>query len=262
VTTFYLGTHRPNWLALTDAPLFVSRRRLEGYRALPRARGAWALDSGGFSEISLHGAWLLTAAAYVALVRRFAQEVGGMAWAAIQDWMCEPAMLGRTGLDVAEHQRRTVASYLDLRDRAPDLPWVPVLQGWRGDEYLRHVDAYDRAGVDLRALPVVGLGTVCRRQGTAEAEAIVRRLAGLGLRLHGFGFKTLGLARVAAFLASADSMAWSFRARKEGRRLCRSGQHRNCANCLEWALAWRRRVLDAVAGPRWVQGSLLLEAAS
>lgn len=256
MTTFFLGSHMPGWLSLTDAPLFVSRRRLAGYRTLPRARGPWVLDSGGFSELSLFGRWTVPVAQYVAEVRRFASEVGDLAWAAAMDWMTEPAILAKTGLTVAEHQARTIASYLDLRDRAPEMPWAPVLQGWRSDDYRRHVDQYDRAGVDLRALPIVGLGSVCRRQHTAEVEDLIRFLSHQGLRLHGFGFKVLGLQRLGSVLASADSMAWSFEARRLRRPTCGSTRHKNCANCLVHALRWRERVLAAlVAGDRSAQPS-------
>jgi hypothetical protein len=34
---FWLGTHQPHWLALTDVPLFVSHRTLAQRRRLPRA---------------------------------------------------------------------------------------------------------------------------------------------------------------------------------------------------------------------------------
>lgn len=171
---FYLGTHLPGWLAATAVPLFVSRRRLVSYRTLPRASGPWALDSGGFSELSLFGQWRTTARIYAAEVRRFAQEVGGLVWAAAQDWMCEPFVLAKTGLTVTAHQARTVANYLELRSLAPDLPWTPVLQGWHADDYRRHADDYDRAGVDLRTLPVVGIGSVCRRQHTGAVEDLIR----------------------------------------------------------------------------------------
>jgi hypothetical protein len=50
---FWLGTHMPNWLDETATPLFVSHRRLAKRRRLPRARGPWALDSGGFTELNL-----------------------------------------------------------------------------------------------------------------------------------------------------------------------------------------------------------------
>ena len=39
-------------------------------------------------------------------------------------------------------------------------------------------------------------------------------LASIGLRLHGFGVKAGGLVRYADCLASADSLAWSFEARR------------------------------------------------
>ena len=240
--TFFLGTHQPNWLELCEVPMFVSRRRLFRSRArrLPWARCRWALDSGGFSELGLFGGWRTTPQQYVREVRRCVREIGRLAWAAIQDWMCEPFMVERTGLTVAEHQRRTVESYLTLRRLAPDLPWVPVLQGYEQEEYFRHVTDYAAAGVDLRTLPVVGLGSVCRRQHTEEVEQLARTLHAAGIRLHGFGLKIKGLERCWQYLVSADSMAWSRDARYGASLL--GCQHRNCANCLRYALRWRAKV--------------------
>jgi hypothetical protein len=244
---FYLGTHRPDWLARPDVavPLFVSRRRLAPYKTLPRAVTRWALDSGGFTELTMFGSWQTTSREYVAQVRRFATEVGRMDYAAPQDWMCEPAILRQTGLDVAEHQARTVSNYVDLRHRAPDVPWLPVVQGWTLDDYLRCLDLYGRAGVDLAAAPVVGIGTVCRRQASAEAARIIDRLADEGLRLHGFGLKLGGLGATAGRLAAADSMAWSFAARRADP--LPGCAHKNCANCRRYALLWRERVLRVIA---------------
>ena len=244
MSAFYLGTHHPHWLERVDVPLFVSRRQLEKRRRLPRARAPWALDSGGFTELSLFGEWTMTAHQYAALVARFVDEIGRLEWAAPQDWMCEPWILAKTGLTVREHQRRTVENLIELRELAPELPWVPVLQGWALDDYLWHVDMYDAAGVDLSRETLVGLGSVCRRQGTQEIAALVRRLAGLGLRLHGFGMKTRGLMAAASHLVSADSLAWSYEARR--RPPLPGHRHKNCANCLEYALLWRKRVLNAV----------------
>ena len=190
---FYLGCHQPAWLARLDVPLFVSHRRLAGRRSLPRARTSWALDSGAFSELQQYGRWRTGAAQYAAAVSRYVTEIGSLEWAAPMDWMCEPQVIhggrvGRvafagTGLSVAEHQRRTVDNYLALRDLAPDLPFAPVLQGWHQDDYLRVADLYARRDVDLQREPVVGLGSVCRRQGTAEIAAIVAALAEIG-RAH------------------------------------------------------------------------------
>ena len=128
---FFLGIHEPAWMARTDVPLFVSRRRLVRRKTMPRARGRWALDSGGFTELSMHGRWTVPSAQYAAEVRRFRDEIGGLEWAAPQDWMCEPFITRKTGRTVAEHQRLTVANLLELRSIAPDLPWVHVGQGRR-----------------------------------------------------------------------------------------------------------------------------------
>jgi hypothetical protein len=244
---FLLGTHRPNWLEELTVPLFISHRRLKGYKTLPHACGEWALDSGGFTELSKYGEWRTTVPEYLEAVTRYQAEVGNLAWAAPQDWMCEPWIIAKTGLSVREHQERTVTNYLDLRDRGP---FIPVLQGWDEADYHRCVDLYTEAGVDLTTEPLVGLGTVCRRQNTQAIACVVGSLAARGLRLHGFGMKSRGVARVGHLLASADSLAWSSRARNEWhherRRLC-GGEHRGgCANCLPWALRWRQRVVDGL----------------
>lgn len=240
--TFFLGSPKANWLEQLDVPLFVSRRTLSPRKRLPRAKAVWALDCGGFTELSLYGRWTITAAAYAGEVERFAREVGRLAWAPAQDWMCEPAILAKTGLTVALHQARTIESYRELREGWAELPWVPVLQGWRLEDYQRHVDQYAAAGVALEQLPLVGLGSVCRRQHSREVEQIIRALAPLSL--HGFGVKLTGLRRAADGLVSADSMAWSYHARR--RPALPECEHKNCANCRRYAVGWREHVLAAI----------------
>ena len=150
-----------------------------------------------------------------------------------------------------------MASYLELRRIAPDLPLILVVQGWDLASYLECVRLYASAGITLAALPRVGLGSVCRRQSTAEIAVIVAALARRGLRLHGFGVKTGGLHLYGRQLASADSMAWSYTARRAlalpgctGHRNCA-----NCANCLAYATSWLRSMLARYAA-RGHQGSL------
>lgn len=245
---FYLGTHETSWLERLDVPLFISHRRFARLkRWLPVARTGWALDSGGFTELGTYGRWRTTVNEYVEAVERYRQQIGRLEWAAPMDWMCEPHMIDKTGLSVREHQERTVASYLELRDRGP---FIPVLQGWTQADYERCAHLYSEAGVDLVAQPLVGLGTVCRREATDEIVDLVRCLSEHGLRLHGFGMKKGGLRNVGPLLASADSMAWSTRGRQawhhDRRRAC--GNHRDhnggrsCANCPAWALQWRSQL--------------------
>jgi hypothetical protein len=242
---FYLGTHQPSWLARDlGVPLLVSHRRLASRRSLPRTTGPWALDSGGFTELSLYGEWRTNARAYVAAVRRYSEEIGHLDWAAGQDWMVESHVRARTGASLRTHQQRTVANYLQLRELAPELPFIATLQGQSVADYHRCADLYERHGVDLATLPRVGVGSICRRQHSGEVEQIVRSLAVRGLRLHTFGAKVLGLARYADAICSSDSLAWSFR----GRHVpgC-SPSHRSESNCVHFALAWHTRLLASLS---------------
>lgn len=253
---FYLGTHEASWLGRLTVPLCVSRTRLQHRRTLPRAAVPWMLDSGSFTELARHGEQTMTAAQYATFASRCRDEIGRLDWAAPQDWMCEPFMLARTGLTVAAHQQLTVTNYLELRSIAADLPFRPVLQGWTRDDYLRCADLYDRHGIDLATEKRVGLGSVCRRQDTAEADRIVRALA--PLRLHGFGVKITGLQRFGHRLASADSLAWSYNARRNPPM--RGCTHKSCANCPRRAVWWRDRLLTSLSRRGWQDELFDLEA--
>lgn len=241
---FYLGAEHADWLRRFAVPMMVSRRTLAGRKTFPRALSAWVLDSGGFSELTLTGGWLITAAEYARTVLRIADEVGRLEWAAPQDWMTEPAILARTGKTVEEHQRLTLENFLELRPLL-GATVIPVLQGWRYGDHVRHAEMYERSGVDLHAERVVGIGSVCRRQNTEEVAHIVRSVR--GLRLHGFGVKLGGVVRLADELASSDSMAWSYAGRRAG-SVC--GTHTNEAHCPVWAMAWRDRLLCRIEQPR------------
>lgn len=305
---FFLGTPEPSWLwrphpGLDGVGLFVSRARLarrSPNRVIPKALHDFALDSGGFTELKKFGRWRMTAAEYAAEVRRYRAQLGPerMKWAAPQDNMCEPWViygrdqhLGPTherffhgtrelrGLGPGDdeqdlltavriHQRLTVDNFLELTRIAPEVPWIPVLQGWTLADYLHCVRLYEAAGVDLDAVPVVGLGSVCRREDTDEIAQIVGTLSALGLRLHGFGVKTEGLSMYGEQLASADSQAWSYGYRKRKIRLPQcTHRAQTCGWCLEGALAWYERITtqprpepEPEAAP-WQQMALELPAA-
>jgi hypothetical protein len=271
VRTFYLGTHKAGWLAREEfrgVPLMLSHQQLQERAHMPESVTTWMLDSGGFTQLSSRGPWPAGAEApYVDAVRRYA-EAGGLEVAWPQDWMCEPWVIqgglhqGRqfpgTGLTVEDHQQLTVENFCTLTQMAPELPWRPVLQGWELADYMRAVDLYAANGVDLWAYDRVGLGSVCRRQATAEIGAVVREVATTGLPLHGFGVKTQGLLLYGHDLDDADSMAWSVDARWQGSTArpadvrgamlpeCSHGLtgRGSCANCPRWALTWRERLLE------------------
>lgn len=57
-----------------------------------------------------------------------------------------------------------------------------MLQGNSADEYKRCWEMYAQAGIELKDFPLVGVGSVCRRQATAEIDAVVSALLRLVLQ--------------------------------------------------------------------------------
>jgi hypothetical protein len=68
----------------------------------------------------------------------------------------------------------------------------------------------------------------------------------MGIRLHGFGVKADGLAAYGPLLASADSYAWSYAARKRVKH-CPHGVVRHEANCPIAAATWWREVAGRIS---------------
>lgn len=213
---------------------------------MPKAKDRWALDSGGFTEVSTYGKWETSEAQYLDDMARYESEIGLLDWAAPQDWMCEPWILAKTGLTVQDHQEMTIESVLSLKAKSKT-PIIPVLQGWKLEDYHKHLEMYRSAGINLEDEPTVGLGSVCRRQHTNEINEIVSSLQ--GLQLHGFGVKIKGLSVYGDKLQSADSMSWSFTARNEPPLDGDCGYwHINCANCIKYARQWRDKLLLRLEG--------------
>ena len=163
-----------------------------------------------------------------------------------QDWMCEGFILAKTGKSVREHQLLTTEGYSKLRELSR-VYIMPVLQGYRVEEYLEHLEAYGKL---LEPGVWVGVGSVCKRNTNPDAiedVLVAIKRARPDLRLHGFGLKIQALERptVRALLASSDSMAWSY----EGRRNGDSNDPRR-------ALRYVAKVEEILKGPCLVQEQL------
>lgn len=213
---FFVGLHQPSDAQHFDA-CFVSVNRLKN-RKSDFAVGDWILDSGAFTAIATHGGYPEPVEVYAKQIRRW-KRVGNLLAAVSQDYMCEPWMLAKTGLTVAEHQRFTIERYGALLQCETGCYIMPVLQGYDPEDYVSHIRQY---GARLAQGAWVGVGSVCKRNG--NPKAILDVLMAIkaerpDLRLHGFGLKTIALANgiIRALLHTADSMAWSFAARRGGR---------------------------------------------
>lgn len=170
-------------------------------------------------ELKMHSHFRASVADYAAQVIRW-WRCGCLVAAVSQDYMCEPLILKKTGLTVADHQRLTIERYDALRGFVGPMVYVmPVLQGYWPEEYVAHLEQY---WTRLRVGQWVGVGSVCKRN--ADVEEIEQVLMAIrrsrpDLKLHGFGVKLTALESsiVRECLWSADSMAWSYAARKQGR---------------------------------------------
>jgi hypothetical protein len=128
--------------------------------------------------------------------------------------LAEPA-----GLTMEEHQERTIERYQALIEWVDETYIMPVLRGYDSQSYVAHCRAYASL---LEPGAWVGVGSVCKRNGTPDAVEDVLLAIGAArpdLRLHGYGLKLTALRRptVRQLLYSADSMAWSFHERQNGR---------------------------------------------
>lgn len=232
---FYPGLHQP-----ADAKnferCFLSVNRMRTRKSkLPV--GDWIMDSGAFTEITRHGRYRHGVEEYADQIVKWSSS-GNLVAAVAQDYMCEPFALAATGMTVEEHQRLTVERYDALvaavRARGCSTYVMPVLQGYAPAEYARHLEMY---GDRFAPGAYVGVGSVCKRNSKPSQIAdvlltILERRP--DLRLHGFGLKFTALQSpmIRSALYSADSLAWSFAARYEGR------------NPNDWreAMAYTRRI--------------------
>lgn len=213
---FFTGLHQPSDARHFDHA-FISVNRIRDRKGPFEVRN-WIMDSGAFTEIATHGHYRHGVESYAEQIVRWKGN-GNLIAAVAQDYMCEPFIVERTGLSVEEHQRRTIERYDALLACDTGAYIMPVLQGFQPGDYVAHLRAYEGR---LGPSAYVGVGSVCKRNGKPAAiMAVLDSILTVrpDLRLHGFGLKTTALtcAPITDALHSADSMAWSFAARREGR---------------------------------------------
>ena len=216
---FFTGMHDLHNAGAVPAACISVSRLARRRKAVPVRR--CIIDSGGFQAIAKHGGYPDPPSTYAAELRRLKAMLGRRLLAAVaQDFMCEPAALAKTGLSVTAHQRLTIERYDALvACDTGGTRIMPVLQGYTPDSYVDHIRQY---GDRLAHRMWVGVGSVCKRN--ADPAAIVDVLLAISrvrpdLRLHAFGVKLTALEwqLVRDLIFSADSLAWSFAARFEGR---------------------------------------------
>lgn len=195
---FYPGIHQPGDARRTPFVCISINRLWKRRKRVGNRRTRALIDSAGFTEISTHGRWRNGVEVYARRIFELhTQGIVAIEAVVAQDYMCEPFILAKTGLTVAEHQRLTIERYDALVaelmrlfevSRVEDLPFqvMPVLQGWKPSDYARHVEMY---GARLKPGMWVGVGSVCKRNSkVSSVEDVLRAIKEVrpDLRLHGF----------------------------------------------------------------------------
>jgi hypothetical protein len=241
---FYIGLHHPSdaWPFLRSMISVNTIRDRKG----PFRVNDWIMDSGAFTEISTYGRWRSEPDEYAEQINRWKRN-GKMLAAVSQDLMCEPFIVAKSGLTIAEHQTVTIERYARLICLT-DVYVMPVLQGYSPESYASHVHEY---GSLLKHGQWVGVGSVCKHNSNPdriEDVLLAIKTQRPDLRLHGFGLKIQALQRptVRALLHSSDSMAWSYAARME------DGSEHDPRR----ALAYAAKVETIITRPLFIQPQL------
>ncbi|MBN3761315.1 hypothetical protein [Burkholderia sp. Ac-20365] len=210
---------------------------------------AWALDSAGFTAVQnwsrkgtqpgMAGVYPWTYSDYLTLAAEMRPT-----WASQPDLCCEPEATGSD--EEVDFRIRATGTLLfgclqvlyDWQEQlckdtpacvVQDMlrPVVPVIQGWTRTQYLRSLElmlevwGYWEPWVAPPAL--IGIGSVCRRDVHHPEHGLLAILTALerhlpkGMKVHLFGVKGAAIeyVRMFDFVASYDSMAWDFSARKK-----------------------------------------------
>lgn len=241
------------------------RRGLRRWRGFDRSRlhlvaeHPVALDSGGFVAAVRYRGFPWTVRAYLDLC-----AAAPWAWFASMDLCVEPEVAADRD-EVLDRISGTVRLNRDcLREarlRGIADRFVPVIQGWRVDDYLRCLDLMP----DLDEFPIVGVGSMCRRhvEGPTGVLQVVHELdQALGdspARLHLFGLKSQGMEAVRAHprVWGFDSQAYGVAARQDARKARASKSNAYLAAVME---RWCERQRERLARPGFCFRAPLLPA--
>ncbi|MEX5747460.1 hypothetical protein [Massilia sp. X63] len=202
-----------------------------------------ALDSGGFVAAQKYNGFPWSVEQYLNLVESY-----DWAWYASMDHCVEPEIAGDKA-GVMFRVAETARMYGELRRAAADRglpPPMPVLQGWTPSQYV-----YCAERLPLFEWPdLIGVGSMCRRNlhGDVGVFAVLDGLDGIlppHTKIHLFGVKGRSMQHLGQHprIASIDSLAWDFAARKDhptGRTMDLRGQY-----MLDWVEKNRAKAAGA-----------------
>lgn len=199
-----------------DLDIMVSARMLMkmrtssvAYKYISEFRSVM-LDSGAFGSAFWDGGYTYGPDDYLKIVEKVRPD-----WWVTMDYPCEPNIL--PNLSTQERIEKTVQN-TKILCTAPAPGFLPVIQGWAVDDYLYCAKRMEEEGL---ILPVMGIGSICRRGSQGEIVAIVAALANRlpEIKFHAFGVKINTLnynnGEILNYLDSLDTAAWQFNEKDE-----------------------------------------------
>jgi hypothetical protein len=204
---FYIGWHQIN--AGNSGTMHFDRCLISANRLLTRRAKFpikhWILDNGGFSRFLTHGCHL-PVDTYCDIVERWHHN-GSLDAVVTQDWLCTDSILKTTGLSILAHQQLTIDRYDLLLKLLPSVYLMPVLQGRKASDYVRHLEHY---AYRLAIGQWVGVGSIARLA-PAQIGSILLAIKSVrpDLKIHGFGvkYRALKCSFIWDLLYSADSQS-------------------------------------------------------
>lgn len=168
------------------------------------------IDSGGFTAARRWGRYPWTIAQYVEFIRKMSRDVP-LDFCAVMDYACEPGVDRSTYRSNRQRIKATIRNEIACRAAAPDLPWLPVLQGDSLEE--RAFDLALRRRIGLLPTDYAGIGSVCGRGARGAIRTVhfyIDHLPGVAFHCFGMHVQALDDDAVFAVMRSWDSYSWNW----------------------------------------------------
>jgi hypothetical protein len=176
-----------------------------------------AADSGGFVATRIWGDYRYNLHQYADWL-----STSNPDWAAMMDYCCEPEITGKNDGVIRERQARTTENAWKAWWQYQDVEWawVPTVQGWNVEDYIRHAKAlrplicamqrhYKSVGNPYFR---VGIGTLCARANSEMIRRVVKavrwELPRVPLHLWGVKLKAVHPLLASQGVVSVDSAAY------------------------------------------------------
>ena len=201
---------------LISAGSMFNKKKLRLNRGMiPDSTKRLFLDSGGYSFFTRWGEYPFSVEEYTTFAN-MVQDDYPLTEVAILDYPCEPNTNRSLLQSNKERIDKTIQNTLECIDYDPNLPWVPVIQGYTLQEYLYCLEEYEKHNLPYDDFDLWAIGSLCARKKVGGLRTIITNISQrVNMPIHTFGMTITFLRDPQIFFAihSSDSGAWSYNGR-------------------------------------------------